>query len=222
LSGRLILLGAGDFAREVIWLISEMAATQDWEFGGLLDDNPERAASILSSNGFEHRVLGNIVDYVPQPQDRFVCTIGNPKSKLAVTERIAGRGGQFVNLIHPAAAIGPGCILGHGIIVCRNAVITTNVTIGDHVHINLAATCGHDAVIGEGCTLSSHCDVTGHAVLEKGVFLGSHANVMPGVRVGAFATVAAGSIAFRNVKAGDTVIGVPAEVMFYAQHQEET
>ena len=76
---RLILLGAGDFAREVIWLISEMAETPDWDFGGRLDDNPEQAASILRSKGFEHRVLGNIVDYVPQPQDRFVCTIGNPK-----------------------------------------------------------------------------------------------------------------------------------------------
>ena len=208
---RLILLGAGDFAREVIWLISEMAETPDWDFGGLLDDNPERAASILSSNGFEHRVLGNIVDYVPQPQDRFVCTIGNPKSKLAVTKRIAGRGGQFVNLIHPTAAIGPGCILGGGIIVCRYAVITTNVAIGDHVHINLAATCGHDAVIGEGCTLSGHCDVTGHAILEKGVFLGSHASITPGVRVGEFAVVGAGSVAFRNVPSCQTLLGVPGK-----------
>jgi sugar O-acyltransferase (sialic acid O-acetyltransferase NeuD family) len=211
LTGRLILLGAGDFAREVIWLISEMATTLDWKFAGLLDDNPERSISILRSNGFEHRVLGNIVDYVPQSQDYFVCTIGNPKSKLAVADRIAGRGGQFVNLLHPTAAIGPGCTLGSGIILCRNATITTNVTVGDHVHINLAATCGHDAAIGEGCTLSGHCDVTGHAILEKGVFLGSHASITPGVRVGEFAVVGAGSVAFRNVPSGQTLLGVPGK-----------
>ena len=211
MSRKLILLGAGDFSREVIWLISEMAATRDWEFAGLLDDNPEQAISILRSNGFEHRVLGSIVDYLPQPQDRFVCTIGKPRPKLAVTERIAGRGGQFVNLIHPAAAIGPGCILGQGIIVCRNTVVTTNVSLGDHVHLNLASTCGHDAVIGKGCTLSGHCDVTGRAVLEAGVFLGSHASVAPGVRVGAFAVVGAGSVAFRNVPPGQTFVGVPGK-----------
>jgi sugar O-acyltransferase (sialic acid O-acetyltransferase NeuD family) len=210
-SGRLILLGAGDFAREVIWLISEMAETLDWDFGGLLDDNPERAAFILHSNGFEQRVLGNIVDYVPQPRDCFVCTIGNPRSKLEATKRIAERGGQFVNLIHPTAAIGPGCTLSGGIIICRSAVITTNVTIGDHVHINVAATCGHDVVIGEGCTLSGHCDVTGHAILERGVFLGSHASITPGVRVGAFAVVGAGSVAFRNVRSGQTLLGVPGK-----------
>jgi sugar O-acyltransferase (sialic acid O-acetyltransferase NeuD family) len=213
-SGRLILLGAGDFAREVIWLISEMETTSEWKFAGLLDDSPERAASILRSNGFTHSVLGTISEYVPRPQDRLVCVIGDPKRKLAVTDLVAERGGQFINLIHPLAAIGPGCMLGHGIIVCRNTIVTTNVSIGDHVLINIAATCGHDAVIGDGCTLSGHCDVTGHAILEKGVFLGSHAAVMPGVRVGAFATVAAGSIAFRNVKAGETVIGVPAKPIF--------
>ena len=208
---RLILLGAGDFAREVIWLISEMAETPDWNLGGLLDDNPERATSILRSNGFEHRVLGKIVDYVPQPHDCFVCGIGNPKLKLAVTKRIAERGGRFVNLIHPTAAIGPGCRLGSGIIICRSVVVTTNVAIGDHVHINLAATCGHDAVIGEGSTLSGHCDVTGHAVLDKGVFLGSHASITPGVRVGEFAVVGAGTVAFRNVPSGQTLLGVPGK-----------
>jgi sugar O-acyltransferase (sialic acid O-acetyltransferase NeuD family) len=208
---RLILLGAGDFAREVIWLISEMKTTQDWEFAGLLDDNPERATSILRTNGFGQRVLGKIIDYAPKPQDCFVCAIGNPKAKLTVAEQIAARGGKFVNLIHPTAAIGPGCTLGNGIIVCRNAVITTNVTIADHVHINLAATCGHDAVIGEGCTLSGHCDVTGHAILERGVFLGSHASVTPSVRVGEFAVVGAGSVAFRNVPSGQTLLGVPGK-----------
>jgi len=212
-SGRLILLGAGDFAREVIWLISEIAAKPDWDFGGLLDDSPERADLILRSNAFEQRVLGKIVDYLPQPRDCFVCTIGNPKSKLEATKRIAEHGGQFVNLIHPTAAIGPGCKLGNGIIVCRNAVITANVTIGDHVHVNVATTCGHDSVIGEGSTLSGHCDVTGHAVLERGVFLGSHASITPGVRVGEFAVVGAGTVAFRNVPSRQTLLGVPGKLL---------
>ena len=210
---RLILLGAGDFSREVIWLISEMAATLDWKLAGLLDDKPEQTGSILRSKGFTQPVLGTIVDYVPKPQDCFVCVIANPRSKLAATERIASRDGRFVNLIHPTAGIGPGCTLGTGIIVCRNAVINANASIANHVHINIATTCGHDAVIGEGSTLSGHCDVTGHAILERGVFLGSHASVTPGVRVGEFAVVGAGSVAFRNVPAGQTMLGVPGKLL---------
>jgi acetyltransferase-like isoleucine patch superfamily enzyme len=53
--------------------------------------------------------------------------------------------------------------------------------------------------------------VTGHAVLERGVFLGSHASITPGVRVGAFAVVGAGSVAFRNVRSGQTLLGVPGK-----------
>ena len=213
MTGRLILLGAGDFAREVIWLISEMAAPLAWKLAGLLDDRPEQTTAILRSKGFTQPVLGNICDYIPKPKDYFVCTIGNPRSKLAVTKRITAQGGEFVNLIHPTAAIGPGCTLGSGIIICRNAVINANATIADHVHVNVATTCGHDSVIGEGSTLSGHCDVTGHAILERGVFLGSHASVTPGVRVGEFAVVGAGSVAFRNVPGGQTILGVPGKLL---------
>jgi sugar O-acyltransferase (sialic acid O-acetyltransferase NeuD family) len=209
--GRLILVGAGDFAREVIWMISDMGDSPEWELAGLLDDDIERATTVVRSSGFGHPILGTIVDFLPGASDRFVCTIAKPKIKLTLCERIAARGGQFVNLIHPTAAIGPGCTLGRGIIVCRNAVCTTNVTIADHVHINLATTCGHDVAIGEGCTLSGHCDVTGRAILERGVFLASHASIGPGVRVGAFAVVGAGSVAFRNVPNGQTLLGVPGK-----------
>jgi sugar O-acyltransferase (sialic acid O-acetyltransferase NeuD family) len=208
---RLILIGAGDFAREVIWLISELSAKQDWELSGLIDDYPERAKEAMRSNGFEQRVLGTIADYVPQPMDCFVCTFGKPKMKLAATDLIAGRGGQFVNLIHPTAAVGPGCKLGRGIILCRNAVVTTNVSLGDHVHFNLGAACGHDAVIGEGCTLSAHCVVTGHAVLDRGVFFGTSASVTEHVHVGELAVLGAGSVAFRDVPAGQTWLGVPGK-----------
>lgn len=208
---RLILVGAGDFSREVIWLISEMGGSPEWKLAGLLDDAIEIRSSVLRSNGFEQPIIGTITDFVPRPSDRFVCTIAKPKTKLAVCERITARGGQFASLIHPLAAIGPGCTLGRGVIMCRNAVATTNVSIGDHAHLNLSATCGHDAVVGEGCTLSAHCDVTGHAVLDKGVFLGSHASVIPGVRIGEFAVIGAGSVVFRNVHREQTILGVPGK-----------
>lgn len=211
MSGRLILVGAGDFAREIIWMISEMSASRDWELAGLIDNYPERAAAALRSGGFDQSLLGRIDDYVPQPEDRFVCTFGKPKMKLAATEQIVRRGGRFLNLIHPTAVIGPGCRLGSGIIMCRNAVVTANVSLGDHVHLNVGATCAHDAVVGDGCTLSAYCVVTGHAVLERGAFFGTSASVTEHVRVGEFAVVGAGSVAFRNVPAGQTWLGVPAK-----------
>jgi len=118
-----------------------------------------------------------------------------------------------VNLIHPTAAIGPRCTLGRGIIACRNVVVTTNVSLGDHVHLNVGSACGHDATIDDGCTFSGYCVAAGHAVLQRGAFLGTHASVMPGVRVGEFATLGAGSVAFREIPSGETWVGVPARAL---------
>jgi sugar O-acyltransferase (sialic acid O-acetyltransferase NeuD family) len=214
LRGRLLLVGAGDFAREVLWHVSELPADQrKWDRVELLDDNPEAARARFQRYAIE-LPLGSTSEYTPRENDRIVCTIGDPASKLDVCERLRAKGAHFANIIHPSVVIGWGTTLGEGVVITRLVSLSVDVRIGDFVTINSYSGCGHDVVLEDGCTLSSHCDVTGHAHLERGVFLGSHAAVMPGVRVGAFATVAAGSVAFRNVKAGETVIGVPAKPIF--------
>jgi sugar O-acyltransferase (sialic acid O-acetyltransferase NeuD family) len=180
---------------------------------GFLDDAPDRSAAVLRAAGVELPVLGTIAGYEPRPEDRLVCAIGAPRARLAVCDRLAAAGGRFINLVHPTAAIGPGSRLGTGIFMWRFATVSVNVTVGDFVIMNAYASVGHDAVVERGCTLSSHVDITGHVWLEQGVFLGSHASVLPGARVGEFATVGAGSVVLRRVQAGRTVLGVPAKAL---------
>jgi sugar O-acyltransferase (sialic acid O-acetyltransferase NeuD family) len=213
LAKQLVIIGAGDFAREVLWTSSELPADQrPWRDVRFIDDDLEAARTRLRRCAIDWPISA-ISEYTPHEDDLLICAIGNPASKLAVCEQLRQKGATFVNIIHPSVAVGPGTLLGTGVIITRFAVLTTGVRIGDFVTINSFSGCGHDAVVEDGCTISAHCDITGHAHLERGVFLGSHAAVMPGVRVGAFAKVAAGSVAFRNVKPGDTVIGVPAKLM---------
>lgn len=210
---RLIVVGAGDFAPEVVWCISEVPPDRsDWQVAGFLDDKKDAAQRALRERGVPLPVLGGIAEYQPGADDRFICAIGDPKVKLALCERLRARGGVFVNIIHPTAGIGPGTSLGVGILVWRFVTISVNVRIGDFVTIGCHSSIGHDAVLQDGVTLSGHCDVTGHAHLERGVLLGTHAAILPGVRVGALATIGAGSVAFRNVAPEHTVVGVPAKV----------
>lgn len=214
LKSRLVIVGAGDFARELLWCCSELPKEQrPWSEVCFVDDAVAAARDRMHSYGIEHPVIGTIKEFVPGRQDFLTCSIGNPRAKLVVCEQLRERGGNFINVIHPTAWIGPRATLGMGVIMTRLSGTTVDVRIGDFVTINCHSGCGHDAVVEDGCTLSSYCEVTGHAHLERGVFLGSHAAVMPGVRVGQFAVVGAGSTAFRNVKAGQTVVGVPAKVL---------
>lgn len=212
---RLIILGGGDFARELLWMASDIPEEErDWSLFGVLDDSPEAAAQRLQSSGVGLPVLGSIREYQPAMDDAFLCAIGSPKAKLEVCELIRERGGEFITFVAKSVARAASAQIGAGSILCHFARVSVDVTVGEFVTINVFSSIGHDAVLEDGCTISGHCDVTGHAHLERGVFLGSHASVLPSVRVGEFATVGAGSVAARRVQANQTVVGVPAKVLW--------
>lgn len=207
---RLLLVGGGGFARELLWIARLVPLAQrDWEPAGYLDDNVDEAAA--RSVQVDVPFLGTIRDHRPASDELFIPAVGNPAAKLALCEQLAARGGEFATVLHPLATVGPGSSVGRGVVLAQFATVSVDASIGDFVMMNFASTVGHDAVVGDGCTISSFCDVTGRSHLGRGVFLGSHASVHPGVHVGAFATVGAGSAAMRRVPEGATVIGVPAK-----------
>lgn len=210
---RLLIIGAGSFAREVLAAALENPAYgRDWVIGGFLDDAPD-AQTRLCEKGINVPVVGPISGHSPDDQCVYICAIGSPRPKLEICERLLAQGAHFVNLIHPTAQVGPRCQIGVGNILMYQAGLTVDVRLGNFVTLNRFASIGHDAVVGDGCTLSSYCDVTGHARLGRGVFMGSHASILPGAIVGDFCTVGAGSVVVRRASAGKTVFGVPARAL---------
>jgi sugar O-acyltransferase (sialic acid O-acetyltransferase NeuD family) len=205
---RLLIVGAGNFGREVLdWALAVPPDRRDWEVGGFLDSRKE----ILDGFGVSYPILGDPDTYPFGDNHCFICAIGDPKTKLDYCRRLDSRGAKFATLIHPTAIIGTGCRWGKGCLLCPGAIITNHVTLGDFVTLNLYATVGHDAVLGDGCTLSGHADVTGWAILGEGVFLGSHASVLPKARVADGTIVGAGSTVLKRTEPHTTVVGVPAK-----------
>jgi sugar O-acyltransferase (sialic acid O-acetyltransferase NeuD family) len=201
-------VGAGGFGREVLAWAQDIQAdgNVDWTVGGFLDANPHA----LEKFGIDLPVVGDPQTYEPRADDRFICAVGDPATKLRLGRALQQRGATFTNLIHPMTLIGPRCRFGVGTILCPMAALTVDVTLGDFVTINMRANVGHDAVIGDGCTLNVFCDVTGGARLGTGVFMGSHASVTPRSVVEDWARIGAGSVVLRRVKANSSVFGVPA------------
>jgi len=75
-----------------------------------------------------------------------------------------------------------------------------------------------DAIVGYDATLLCHEYLqdeyrTGKVVVGERAMIGAGAIVLPGVRVGADAQVAANSLVTADVPPGETVSGVPAEVV---------
>jgi sugar O-acyltransferase (sialic acid O-acetyltransferase NeuD family) len=204
---RLIIVGAGGFGREVLaFATSSPAHQREWVIGGFLDHNPRA----LEDYGVPFPILGDPENYTPAPNDLFICAVGDPDIKLTLCRSLLARGAEFTSLIHSTALIGDRSQLGRGCILCAYTVVTSDVHMGDFVTVNVHSGIGHDAVIGDGCTLSAFCDVTGHVQLGEGTFMGSHACVLPGVAIGKYARIGAGTAVIRPVDPGATVMGVPA------------
>jgi len=101
-------------------------------------------------------------------------------------------------------------VIGQGTIVGDHATLDgrDKLTIGDHVDI------ASEVMIfnGEHDIHSENFDpVTAPVIIEDYVFIGPRAIILPGVRIGRGAVVAAGAVVTKDVPDSTIVAGVPAE-----------
>jgi bifunctional UDP-N-acetylglucosamine pyrophosphorylase/glucosamine-1-phosphate N-acetyltransferase len=65
--------------------------------------------------------------------------------------------------------------------------------------------------VGAGCVFANFDGKNKHeSVVGDGAFLGSNSTLVAPVKVGPRAVVGAGAVVTKDVKAGETVVGVPA------------
>lgn len=204
----LIILCAGGFGREVYnSALESIGYGDEFDVKGFLDDNPD------ALDGFEGypSIIGTIKDYQPEEGDVFVCAVGSVKTKIAICEGIIAKGGVMYTLIHRTAYISRNVVMGKGCMLLACARIHCDVTLGDYVTVQPYATVGHDVTVGKWTHINAYADCGGMSKIGEGVTLHTTCFVVPLSIVGDYATVGAGSVAMRRVKAGQTVFGVPAK-----------
>lgn len=127
---------------------------------------------------------------------------------------------QFASVIR-GAKLGDDCVVG-------SCAVVDGATVGDRCHIghgaqvHPGAVLGDEVFVGPGAVLCNDAWPRAHKrgfelgapsiVIETGASIGANAVVLPGVRIGAGAMVAAGSVVARSV---------PAKHRFLASGQVE-
>ena len=164
--------------------------------------------------------------------------LGDPQRWLHIGERTEVGphttlyGGLHVGddtLIGDGASIRENVRIGNRCIIGRNVTINFGVVIGDDTRIMDGSFIAENTRIGEGCLLGAGVVTSGDRhpnirdykyagsyapVIEDSVLVGSGANILPGVRIGIGAVVAAGAVVAESVPPRYRAIGPKASVVW--------
>lgn len=211
---RIVIYGAGGFGREVLQVIEDInAALQTdpvWEPAGFLVDSQYFGSHLV--HGLP--LLDANVWLPANPDVEIVIAVGAPAHRKNIADRIGARcSNGFATLIHPLAWLGSGVELGKGVVVCAGSLITTDIRIGNHVHVNIGSTIGHDAILDDFVTLNPSVNVSGNVNIGTGSEIGTGTVVIPHANIGAWSIVGAGAVVTKTVPPDTTAVGSPARVI---------
>ncbi len=179
---------------------------------------------------YKFKYLARVIKRNPTEIFRLL-RIGLTTAKYRYLKRCAGKGtivGSGTRIINSAnVRIGKDCLLqdavyiragtqGH-IIIKDRAAINSFARLFGHGSIEI----GEDTQIGPGSLITT----TDHdysrnleasfkrVVIGQGVWIGANVTILPGVEIGDFAVVGAGSVVMKNVPSRCLALGFPARVV---------
>lgn len=120
--------------------------------------------------------------------------------------------------VRERSAIGAGSVIGRGSAIDNDVTVGKGVRIQSNCYITGHTVVEDDVFVGPGVTTTNDNTMARQPVdapllaprFERACRIGGGAVLCPGVRVGAEAFVAAGSVVVGDVRGGTVVMGVPA------------
>ena len=204
----LIIIGARGFGREIYNLAKQTKEYNvEWTIKGFLDD---KKTALDEYKGYP-QIISSVEDYEVQEDDVFICALGAVKQNKKYINLILEKGGKFINIIHPSAAINMNVKLGIGIIIFHFSYIGNDSTIGDFTTIKSHAAIGHDVTIGNYCQINALTFIGGFAKIGTGTTIYPSANISPKKRIGDNVIVGINSSILNTIQDNYSVYGNPAK-----------
>ncbi len=206
----IVIIGAGDFGKEVLWLIEDINKEKPtYHILGFLDDDEAKHGKNI--NGYT--VLGGTSKVIDLNEAQEVCACialqdGDVRKKIV--ERLK-KFDKWETLIHPNVRISDKSQIGKGCILCAGDIVSVDTVVGDFCIFNFNVVIGHDCKVSSFVSIMSGSVICGNVKIEENCYLATNSSVVPGKTLRSGSKVGAGSVVIRNVKSGVTVMGVPAK-----------
>jgi len=197
---KIILLGGGQHAHVVLdCLLSQHAdviALFDTQYQGDLFGIPQRG------------------EYDPEfePTAFSVVAIG----ENATRKRVAAQTKHlFVNAIHSSVILSQHCKMGIGNMILHGAIIQAMASIGNHTIINTGTQVDHHCIIEDFVHLAPGVILCGNVRVGEGTLVGAGTTIIPGKKIGRWATIGAGAVVIDDIPDYAVAVGNPAKVIKY-------
>ena len=209
ITGDLLIIGAGGHGAVVLDILRTAGIHEP---AGFIDADPALAGTEIAGLP----VLGpmNLLPKLRQKIRRAIVAIGDNRMRRSCAVRLAREGFELVNAVHPGAIVSAMAVIGHNVVVAAGAIISTGSRVADSVIVNTGAIVDHECDIAEGAHLGPGCKLAGRVRIAPGAFVGIGASIIQCLTIGEDAVVGAGAVVLKDVAAGDTVVGVPARVLY--------
>ena len=194
-----LVVGAGGHAKVVIATLQAAGRA----VAGCLDDRAEAEGTTILGVP----VVGPTRRLAEHAGEAVLAIGANAVRKRLAAAHPAAR---WATVAHPSAVVHESVHLGVGTVVFAGAVLQPGVEVGAHAIVNTGATIDHDGRLGDYVHLAPGCHLSGGVMVKEGAFLGVGAACLPGVTVGAWATVGGGGVVVRDLPPNITAVGVPA------------
>ena len=157
----IVILGAGDFGKEVVWLIEEINKKKPtYIILGYLDDDTAKIGTMI--NGYQ--VIGP-VSYLRELNKKHNACAVIATQDVDVRKKFVDMFPEFDDwetLIHPSVNISDTSKVGKGCVICASNNISVNTVIGDFCLFNISVTMGHDCIVGSYVSIMSGSCISGH------------------------------------------------------------
>ncbi|RYE53438.1 MAG: acetyltransferase [Sphingobacteriales bacterium] len=192
------LYGASGHAKVII----EIIESNGGKIEALFDDNPT-IHSLLNYPVQRFTDSGELLG-------KFIVSIGNNRIRKDIVSLLKT---EFGVSIHKNATVSSRSVIGEGTVVMGGVVINTDSHIGRHCIVNTNASIDHDCSLEDFVHIAPGAILCGDVYVGEGTLLGARAVVIPGIRIGKWCTIGAGSVIIKDIPDFTKVAGNPARII---------